>query len=83
MGMVTVNIQPLLTEAGLKPVKFMEETRLAPRTAYTLAHGEGRGITFEVLARLCEFFTDRLGRPIGPGDILVYKHFEQDNPPAN
>lgn len=68
---IVINVARLLEEAGENP---MDLTRfgIAQATAYRLAHDEGRGITFEVLKRLCDYFTERLGRPVGPGDILTY-----------
>lgn len=73
MSKVTVNIQPLMDEAGINQIDLSRETRLAVGTVSALARGLSKGIQFQVLARLCDFFTVRLGRPVRPADILFYR----------
>ena len=72
MGKITIQLNELFEEAGVNP---MDLTRhgIAQGTAYNLAQGRSKGIRFDVLEKVCSFFTQELGRPIGPGDILKYE----------
>jgi len=71
-GKIKHNVKALLEEAGANPMD-LSRYGLAVNTAYRFARGEvATGITFDALVLLCSFFTERLGRPVGVGDILVY-----------
>jgi len=77
-GTIKHRVSALLEEAH---ANGMDLTRygLAQATAYRFARGEmATGIDFSVLAVLCAFFSERLGRPIGVGDILVYEPGEKE-----
>ncbi len=73
---IVINVASLLQEAGRTPMD-LTSFGIAQATAYRLAHGEGSAITFEVLRQLCDYFSERLGRPVGPGDILLYTSIRQ------
>jgi hypothetical protein len=80
-GKITSNIPALMQEANINQIDLSRETRLAPGTIGYLSHGIiGKSIYTAVLEKLCVFFTERLGRPIGPGDVLIY---DRDYPPAD
>lgn len=66
-----VNLRALLDEAGVNSMDLVR-SGIAPATAYNLVHNRTAGITFDVLEKVCDFFTKRLGRPITPGDVLLY-----------
>lgn len=71
-GKVKLDISTLLKESGATGIDLVRYG-IAPQTAYRIAHGKSKGITFEVLEKLCDFFTERVGRPICPGDIVTYE----------
>ncbi len=77
-GEIKVMVGELLKEGGAIP---MDLTRfgLAQMTAYKLAAGEGEGISYDVLIKVCDFLTEKLGRPIDPGDVLKYKRDVPNN----
>lgn len=65
-------VPDLLEEAGAGPMDLVREAGLAQGTAYRLADREAEveAITFDVLARLAKFFSDRVGRRITTSDIF-------------
>lgn len=71
-GKVVIDISSLLQESGATPLD-LARYGIAPSTAYKIAHGKAQGIYLDVLEKICDFFTDRLGRRITPGDIVLYK----------
>jgi DNA-binding Xre family transcriptional regulator len=68
-------VPELLQECGAGPMDLVRQVGLAQGTAYKLAdsNGDMKAITFETAAALCEFFSRRLGRKVGPGDLFSYE----------
>lgn len=65
-------VPDLLDEVGAGPMDLVREAGLAQGTAYRLADPESEveAITFDVLARLAKFFSDRAERPISTSEIF-------------
>ena len=55
-GTIQLLVPRLLKERGFTTLDMMYGARLSQGTAYHLASGEAKGITFDVLGRLCGFF---------------------------
>lgn len=54
----------MLKERGLTTLDMMYGARLSQGTAYHIARGDAKGISFDVLASLCVFFK------CGPSDLF-------------
>ena len=65
-GTIRVKVPELLKERKQDARDLLYGARLAPATAYRLAEGKGEGISFEMLASLCNFFK------VNVSDILEY-----------
>lgn len=66
MDNATINLRvpQLLQEQGKSTIEMMYGARLSQGTAYNLARGVNKGISFDVLASLCVFFKCQ------PNDLL-------------
>jgi DNA-binding Xre family transcriptional regulator len=53
---IKVKVGRLLKERGKNATDLMREARIAYTTALRLSKGEGNGMSFEVLDRLCAYF---------------------------
>lgn len=64
--MIKVKVGQLLKERGKNATDLMRDARIAYTTALRLSKGEGDGMSFAVLDRLCAFFNVRVE------DIIEY-----------
>lgn len=69
MEKIINNVPALLAESNCKPTA-LGLVGISQGTAYAWANNTVTRCDFDTVARLCGFFTDRLGRPVGVGDIL-------------
>jgi putative transcriptional regulator len=53
---IKVKVGQLLKERGKNATDLMRDARIAYTTALRLSKGEGNGMSFDVLDRLCAFF---------------------------
>lgn len=70
-GKVRINTASLMTETQTAPMDLVR-AGFSTGMAYKLAAGRSRQISLDMLARLCDFFSARSGRIVGPGEILIY-----------
>ena len=64
--MIKLRVPELLKKHDMNASDLMRETKLAYATAYKLSKGKGKGMSFEVLNTLCEFFD------VEAGEVLEY-----------
>ena len=53
---IRIRVPELLEERGWTPMELVRRAGLAMGTAYRLANGEAKGVTFDVLEKLCATF---------------------------
>jgi DNA-binding Xre family transcriptional regulator len=63
---IKLKVPELLKKHNLNATDLMRQANIAYGTAFKLAKGNGKGISFEVLNTLCELFD------VGVGEILEY-----------
>jgi len=71
-GVIKTNVPNLLKEAG---VNAMDLARygMAINTAYRYGRGDMESaVTFETIARMCAFFSERLNRKVDVGDLFFH-----------
>jgi hypothetical protein len=71
--MITPRVKELMQESGSTPMDLIR-FGMAQGTAYGVARNKIHMIHERTLDMLCDFFTERLGREVNPGDILYYTH---------
>ena len=64
--MIKLKVPELLKKHNLNATDLMRQANIAYGTAFKLAKGNGKGISFEVLNTLCELFD------VEAGEILEY-----------
>lgn len=70
--MITPRVKELMSEAQATPMDLIR-FGMAQGTAYGVAKNRIEMIHVrKTLNMLCEFFTEKLGRIVDPGDILYY-----------
>lgn len=72
MGKIKINVYALLRQTNTTPMDLVRHG-ISYATAYRLARGQGDGIEFSTLAALCDYFSNRMGRTVLPGEILIYE----------
>lgn len=72
MGTVTLNINHLMEETSTTPMDLVRYG-ISPGAAYYLRRDKPRQISFDMLATLCDFFSEKTGRIVSPGEILSYE----------
>ena len=65
-GTVIVKVPQLLADRKENATDLLYGARIAPATAYRLAEGKAKRISFDVLASLCNYFG------VGIGQIIEY-----------
>ena len=69
--MTTVlHVRELMEEAGAIPMDLIRYG-MAQGTAYSFSKNKVRRIDLDTIDLLCDFFTEKLGREIAPGDIMI------------
>jgi DNA-binding Xre family transcriptional regulator len=67
---IKIRVPGLLRERNITPYRLMKDCKIAPGTAYRLANEEKNdeitGMSFDMLASLCQFFG------VGVGEILEF-----------
>lgn len=63
---IKINLSRILGERRLKMSEIAEQAGIAKNTVLTLYHERGKGITWEVLNKLCAALNCQ------PGDLLQY-----------
>jgi DNA-binding Xre family transcriptional regulator len=63
---IKLKVPELLKKHNLNATDLMRQANIAYGTAFKLAKGNGKGISFEVLNTLCELFD------VEAGEILEY-----------
>ncbi|MGK5512210.1 helix-turn-helix domain-containing protein [Brevibacillus formosus] len=69
--MIKCNLAILLAERGLKMSDVINETKLAKNTVRSLYYNEAKGIQFETLTTLCDYFDVDVGELLTKLDIKV------------
>lgn len=72
--MIKNNVPNLLREASLGPLSLVPA--VSQGTAYAWANDRVTRYDVATLERLCEFFSARLMRPVGVGDVLIYERIQ-------
>ncbi|AYB38521.1 helix-turn-helix domain-containing protein [Brevibacillus laterosporus] len=62
--MIKCNLAVLMAERGLKIVDVARETGISKTTLGALFHNSGKGVQFETLEKLCDYFN------VTPGELL-------------
>lgn len=70
MSPITLRLRQLREEAELSQAALAHAANARQATISNLERGESTRIDFELLDRLCDTLTRKLGRTIGPGDLL-------------
>lgn len=63
---IKINLSRILGERRLKMSELSEQAGIAKNTVLSLYHEKAKGITFDVLAKLCAALNCQ------PGDLLEY-----------
>ena len=70
MSPVVFALRRLRDEAQLSQMQLADLAGVRQATVSAIETGRSKMIALSVLDRLCEALSDKLGREIGPGDIL-------------
>lgn len=67
--MLLCNLAVLMAERGLKIADVYEQTGISKTTLMALSENKGKGVQFETVDKLCNFFQ------INPSDFFVYSSY--------
>lgn len=70
---IKINISRILGERRIKITEFAEKAGIAKNTVMSLYHEKGKGITWDVLEKICAALNCQ------PGDLLEYIPDSKDN----